>query len=121
MDNKTDVQEKKKLGAAPNWAVGSVHAVTEDGHLLVAAKTGSQLPAYAYGAGRVLWIISTKKIVKDVDDGTRRIYEYSLPLEDQRALKAYGTHSEVNKILILNKEIVRDRIIAILVKEDLGF
>ena len=42
-------------------------------------------------------------------------------LEDVRAQKAYGVRSGVNKILIINKEVVPDRIVVILVKEKLGF
>ncbi len=121
MDQKTQGAEMRRLGAAPEWVVGSVHAVTEDGHLLIASATGSQLPAYAYAAEHVIWVISTQKIVKNIEEGLKRIHEYSFPLEDERALKAYGIHSGVNKILIVNKEFAPERITAILVKENLGF
>ncbi|MCH8741393.1 LUD domain-containing protein [Patescibacteria group bacterium] len=121
MDQKTQGAEMRRLGAAPEWVVGSVHAVTEDGHVLVASASGSQLPAYAYAAGHVIWVIGTQKIVKNIEEGMKRIYEYSFPLEDERALKAYGMHSGVNKILIVNKEFVPERITAILVKKKLGF
>lgn len=114
-------KEMKHIGAAPQFAVGSVHAVTEEWHLLIASASGSQLPAYAYGANRVIWVVGTQKIVKDTDEGIKRIYEHSLKLEDQRARKAYGVGSGVNKILIVNKEVVSGRITVILVKEKLGF
>jgi hypothetical protein len=113
--------EQRAAGAAPEWAVGSVHALTQTGQFLIASNTGSQLAAYAYGAKNVIWVISTKKIVKNLEDGLARINEYSLPLEDERARKVYGVGSAVNKILIINKEIRPQRITAILVKEDLGF
>lgn len=122
MDDATQLHEKRRLGAAPEWAIGSVHAVTEQGHVLIASNTGSQLPAYAYGALHVVWVISTQKIVKDVDAGLKRLHEYSLPLESERAKKAYGVPgSAVNKILIIKKEIQAQRITAIFVKEKLGF
>jgi hypothetical protein len=121
MDSKTQGLEMKKLGSAPEWVVGSVHAVTEDGKVLVASASGSQLPAYAYGASKVVWVAGTQKIVKNMEEGIKRIYEHSLPLEDQRARKAYGIGSSVNKILIFNKEFVPGRVILILVKEELGF
>lgn len=121
MDQKTQGAEMRRLGAAPEWVVGSVHAVTEDGHVLVASASGSQLPAYAYAAGHVIWVIGTQKIVKNTEEGMKRLYEYSFPLEDERALKAYGMHSGVNKILIVNKELMPERITAILVKKKLGF
>lgn len=118
----TPQEEKKKLGAAPGWAVGSVHAVTENGQVLIASNTGSQLPAYAYGADHVIWVVGAQKIVKNLDQGLKRIYEHSLPLESERAKKAYGVPgSAVNKILIINQEVTPDRITLILVKEVLGF
>lgn len=121
MDKKTQGLEMQRLGAAPPWAIGSVHAVTEDGRVLIASATGSQLPAYAYGAMNVLWIVGAQKIVRDTEEGLRRLYEYSFPLENERAMKAYGSPSGVNKILILNKEVAADRIRMIIVKEKLGF
>src|SRR5438874_13459760 len=50
-------REQRKLGTAPDYVVGSVHALTLDGHALVASATGSQLPAYTYGAGQVVWVV----------------------------------------------------------------
>lgn len=114
--------EKSKLGAAPEWAIGSVHAVTEDGKVLIASNTGSQLPAYVYGSGHVIWVVGAQKIVKDLDEGMKRIYEYVLPLESERVKKAYGMEkSNVSKLLIFNKETQPGRITMVLVKEKVGF
>lgn len=123
MDRKTQGREMQRIGAAPEYAVGSVHAVTEDGKLIIASNSGSQLPAYAYGAGRVIWVVGTQKITKNVEEGTKRIYEYVLPLEFERANKAYNitTGSAVNKMLIINKERNPGRLTVIFVKEKLGF
>ena len=121
MDAKTQGFEMKKLGAAPEWTVGSVHAVTEDGKVIVASATGSQLPAYVYGASHVIWVVGSQKIVKDLDEGMKRVYEYVFPLENERAMKVYGMGSAVNKMFILNKEAAKDRITMIIVKEKLGF
>ena len=121
MDRKTQNREMQQLGAAPEWVVGSVHAVTEAGQILVASMTGSQLPAYAYGASYVMWVAGAQKIVKDIDEGLKRIYEYCLKLENARAMKAYGISSSVNKILIINKEVQPGRISLIIVNELLGF
>lgn len=121
MDRNTQGREMAKLGAAPDWVVASVHAVTEDGHLLIASKSGSQLSAEAYAGGKVIFVVGTQKIVKDNQEGMQRIYEYCLPLEDERARKVYGMPSNVSKILIINKEIMPNRITVILVKEKLGF
>lgn len=118
-----DALEMRRLGAAPDWAVGSVHAVTQDGKVVIASNTGSQLPAYAYGAGHVLWVVGAQKIVKNLDDAMKRIYEHVLPLESERANKAYHitTGSFVSKMLVVNKEIQPGRISMIIVRAKLGF
>jgi hypothetical protein len=120
-----DERVKAHLGAAPLWVIASVHAVTEDGKVLIASNTGSQLPADAYSADRVVWVVGTQKIVKDLDEALTRIYDYVLPLESDRARKAYNLpddwESFVSKILIVNREVRPDRITVILVDEVLGF
>lgn len=123
MDRNTQKREMTKLGAAPDYAVGSVHAVTHDGKVLIASNTGSQLPAYVYGAGHVIWVVGAQKIVKNVDEGMKRIYEYVLPLESERLNKQYNTStgSNVSKLLMVNKEIQPDRITIIIVRQKLGF
>src|SRR5258708_7105706 len=83
MDRKTQSLEMQKLGSAPEWTVGSTHAITEQGQVIIASNTGSQLPAYAYGSAHVIWVVGAQKIVKDLDDGFKRIYEYVLPLESE--------------------------------------
>lgn len=122
MNPEKDGKEMRRIGAAPDWALGSAHAVTEDGKIIVASNTGSQLPAYAYGAGRVIFVIGAQKIVKDIEEGMRRIYEHSLPLESERAKKVYGAPgSAVNKILMIDKEVQKGRIIVIVVNEVIGY
>jgi hypothetical protein len=122
MDRKTQALEMNRLGAAPQYTVGSVHAVTEDGKVLIASNTGSQLPAYVYGAQKVIWIVGTQKIVPDLDTAYQRIYDYVLPLESERAHKAYGVPASfVSKLLIVNREVQPDRITIIFVGEKLGF
>lgn len=121
MDRATQGREIRKLGAAPDFAAGSVHAITEDGHILIASKTGSQLGPYASGAGKVIWVAGAQKIVKDVSEGLRRIEEYSYPLEQEHAQKLYNMDTSVNKILIFNREFRPGRVTLIIVKEKVGF
>jgi hypothetical protein len=59
--------------------------------------------------------------VSDLEEGLRRIDEYAFPLEDARAMEAYGIHSAVNKVLIINREINPGRITVVFVDEALGF
>jgi hypothetical protein len=121
-DENAEPRLKRQLGAGPDYTVGSVHALTEKGQAVIASNTGSQLPAYAYGAGQVIWVVGAQKIVPDLDGAMKRIYEHVLPLESERAHKAYGVAgSNVSKLLIVNKEVNPDRIKLIIVKEALGF
>jgi hypothetical protein len=103
-----------------DYVVSSVHAVTRDGKLLVASATGSQLGIQAYGADKVLFVIGTQKVVDDVDAGVARIENHVVPLEDTRALAAYGVNTSFSKLLILNKE-MPGRVTVILVEEPLGY
>jgi hypothetical protein len=121
MDRKTQADEIRRLSSSPDVMLGSVHAVTETGALLAASMSGSQLGPYASGAGRVILVVGTQKIVSDVEEGLRRIEEYAFPLEDARAQAAYGIHSGVNKVLIINREVTPGRITVVLVDEVLGF
>lgn len=122
MDRKTRGLEMNGMGAAPQWAVGSVHAVTQNGEILVASATGSQIPAYVYGAQHVLWVIGAQKIVTDLDEGLKRIYDYVLARESERVKQAYGwPGSSVNKLLIVNRENTEGRVKIIFVKKVLGF
>jgi hypothetical protein len=125
MDQKTEGREMRKLGAAPDVAIGSAHAVSETGSVIVASLTGSQLPAYAYGAGSLIWVVGVQKIVKDVGEGLKRIDEYVVGLESVRARKAYGLpdtfFSFPGKVLLFNREVQPGRVKLIFVNEVVGF
>ena len=121
MDRKTQADEIRRLTSAPDVMLGSVHAVTESGSLLAASASGSQLGPYVNGAGRVILVVGTQKIVSDLEEGLQRIDQYSFPLEDARAQAAYGIRSAVNKILVINREITPGRITVVFVDEVLGF
>jgi hypothetical protein len=121
LDRATEADEIRRLSAAPDVMLGSVHAVTETGSMLAASMGGSQLGPYVSGAGRVILVVGTQKIVPDLQEGLRRIDDYAFPLEDARAQAAYGIHSAVNKVLIIHREIVPQRITVVLVDEVLGF
>jgi hypothetical protein len=121
MNRETEADEIRRLGAAPDVMLGSVHAVTETGSLLAASMSGSQLGPYVSGAGRVILVVGTQKIVTDLEEGLLRINEYAWRLEDARAQAAYGIRSAVNKVVIINREISPGRITVVLVDEVLGF
>ncbi|HUZ18030.1 MAG TPA: LUD domain-containing protein [Spirochaetia bacterium] len=124
MDPHTQQREMRKVGAGPDYSVGSVQAVTETGSVMIASLTGSQIPSYAYGAGRVIWIVGVQKIVKDIDEGFRRIREYLVERETERARKAYGLpesfESFPSKILLFGREVRPGRVTLLFVDEVIG-
>jgi len=125
MNQQIQEREMRKLGAAPDFAIGSAHAVTETGTSVVASLTGSQLPSYAYGAGTLIWVVGAQKIVKDVDEGLQCINEYIVGLESERARKAYNLPAEFktfpSKVLMFTREVSPGRVKLVLVNEALGF
>ena len=121
LDRKTQADEIRILRSRPAYIVGSVHAITEGGVILTASNGGSQIAPYAYGASKVILVVGTQKIVKDLNEGFRRIEEYSYPLEDARLRSTLGMPSAVGKVLVVNREILPGRMTVILVKEELGY
>jgi hypothetical protein len=121
MDRRTQGDEIRTLTSSPAVMLGSVHAVTQSGSLVAASMSGSQLGPYVFGAGRLILVVGTQKIVSDLDEAMSRIYDYALPLEDARAHAEYGIHSGVNKLLIINREISPGRITVVFVDGVLGF
>ena len=120
MNRETQMDEMRRLAASPDYMLGSVHAVTEDGSLMMASATGSQIGPHASGAGKTILAVGSQKIVPDLETALRRLREYVYPLEDERMQKASGAHSAVNQILIINGDRL-GRITVILIDEILGF
>lgn len=118
-DPKTKLQARQ-LGSASDYAVGSVHAITEDGTVFIASNSGSQLPNYVYGANHVIWVVGAQKIVANADEAIKRVEQHTLPLEDKRAQKAYGVGSIISKLLIYRKDPV-GRVTIVIVKEPVGY
>jgi LUD domain len=121
LDRAKDADEIRRLLASPDVAVGSVNAVTETGALVIASASGSQLPGYAGGAAHAIWVVGAQKVVPDLSTALRRVEEHALPLENARALEAYGVPSAVNRLLILNAEYQPGRGTVLLLREAIGF
>jgi hypothetical protein len=120
LDFETQAQDMKAIAGQPDFSLGSVHAITRDGTLLVASASGSQLASYAWGAGNVIFVGGIQKLVPDLETARERIYQHSLKLEDARAQAAYGQHSQVGKILEIHQELP-GRVHVILIRQEVGF
>ena len=121
MDRVTGADDIRRLIASPDVAVGSVAALTETGSLVVASASGSQLPGYAGGAARAIWIVGAQKVVPDLSTALRRVEDHCLPLENDRAMKVYGQPSAINRVLILNAEPDPGRGTVLMLREAIGF
>jgi hypothetical protein len=121
MDRTVALHEIWRLMSTPDVIVGSVHAVTETGSLVIASASGSQLPGYAGAAARAIWIVGAQKLVPDLSAALRRVEDHALPLESARAQVAYGQPSAINRLLILNAEPHPGRGIVLLLREAIGF
>jgi LUD domain len=121
MDRATQGTEIRKLGASPDVMLSSVHAVTVDGTIVIASYGGSQLGPIVSGAGKVILVVGSQKIVPDLETGLRRIEEYCYPLESARLEAALGVPSKINKVLILNGEGAAQRVDIVLIPESVGF
>ena len=120
LDFATQAQEMKAIGGQPDYALGSVHAITRDGTLVIASASGSQLASYAWGAANVIFVAGAQKIVPTIEAARERIYQHSLKLEDARAQAAYGQHSYVGKILEIHQELP-GRIHIVLIRQPAGY
>ena len=120
LDFATQAQEMKAIGGQPDYALGSVHAITAGGTLVIASASGSQLASYAWGAANVIFVVGAQKLVPTLEAAHERIYQHSLVLEDARAIAAYGQHSSVGKILEIHQELP-GRIHIVLIRQVVGF
>ena len=120
LDYTTQAQERKAVSGRPDFAIGSVHAITQQGELVIASASGSQFTNYAWGAARVILVVGLQKVVPDLETARRRLREHSLALEDVRAQAAYGQHSYIGKILEIHQD-TPGRIHLVLVRQVLGY
>jgi LUD domain len=120
MDRNTQREEMRKLGAAPDVMVNSAHAVTESGQIVITSASGSQIGPIASGAGKLILVIGSQKIVPDLDTAFRRIQEYVFPYEDARLREQLGVGTKSTRTLILESDFMPGRTTVILVRQPIG-
>jgi acyl-CoA hydrolase len=119
MDRNTQRDEMRKAGAAPDIMVNSAHAVTEAGQIVMTSATGSQIGPIAYGAGKLILVIGSQKVVPDLNTALRRIEDYVIPYEEDRLNVAHGV-AKMNRTLILEGDHTPGRTTIILVRQPIG-
>jgi len=115
-----DIRAQITIGATPDVILGSVHAITEDGFLVAASASGSQLGPYSAGAEKVIFVVGGQKVVPDLDTALHRVRVHSLPLV-QNVLRAQGLDSFIGKTLIMEREFADGRATVVLTREAIGF
>ncbi|MGA2642355.1 MAG: lactate utilization protein [Spirochaetia bacterium] len=96
----------RRQSTLADYYLGSVHAVSQTGEVVIASMTGSQLSPYAYAASNLIWVVGAQKITASLDEAIRRVREYVLPHEDARMREFSGgrTGSMIGKLLIFERE-----------------
>jgi len=103
-----------------DFMLGSVQAVTEAGRMVAASASGSQLGPYASGAGHLIFVIGSQKVVPDLETALRRITEHVQPYEDSRLREQLGVGTQLARVLILERDFVPGRTTITLVRQQIG-
>lgn len=120
-DNDQKRAELRRKSVAAEYFLSSANAIASTGEIVACDASGSRVGAWPFAAGNLILIVGINKIVPTLDDALNRIRNYVFPLENARALKAYGVPSIIGKCVILAHERNVGRITLILVRESLGY
>ena len=120
MDRATQKEEIRRLGAAPDIMLGSAQAITEAGQIVITSASGSQIGPIASGAGHLILVIGSQKIVPDLDAAFQRIKEHVFPYEDARLRETMGLGTKITRTLIIEEDYWPGRTTVILVREPIG-
>jgi len=114
----------RKQAVLSDFYLGSAHAVSQTGEIVIASNSGSQLPHLVFTSPNIILVVSTKKITQDLDTAVARLKDYVFPLEDAR-MKSVGVAagSFISKLLIINREppFLGRKFHIIFINEKLGF
>ena len=120
MDRRTQMAEINKMSATPDVMVNSAHAVTEAGQIVITSASGSQIGPIASGAGHLILVIGSQKVVPDLDAAFLRIDDVVFPYEDARLREQLGVGTKITRTLILERDFMPGRTTVILVREPVG-
>ena len=111
----------------------STNAITLDGVLVNIDGNGNRVANLIFGPEHVIVVVGMNKVVKDVDEAYNRVRNIASPPNTVRLGKntpcsrngkcgdCYGEDCICNQIVITRRSRVKERIIVLLVNDNLGF
>ena len=133
-DREERIRARRRATTA-DWLVGGINAVTLAGEIVNVDGSGNRLAGYAFGAGRVIFVAGTNKIVPDLAAAIERIRNTAAVQECRKLALSTpcavtgrcdndacrGPERQCGKILIIENEKIAGRITLVMVGEPLGF
>ena len=113
-----DIRRRATLA---DYFIGSVQSISETGEVVVVSGSGSQIAAYVFSAGHVIWVAGTQKICPSLDHAVARARGYTVDRHDEWLVEQGRNPSTVGKLLISEREAAAGRTTVILIKESLGW
>lgn len=120
MDRRTQGDDIRRAWAAPDVMISSANAVTETGQIVITSASGSQIGPIASGAGHLILVIGSQKLVPDLETAFERIRQHVFPYEDARLREQMGVGTKITRTLILDQDFVPGRTTIVLVRQPIG-
>lgn len=132
----TDPEENQKAmrrAFSMDWFITSANAVSEDGHIVNIDGTGNRTAAITFGPKNVLFVISLKKVCRDLESAVKRARSTAAPINVARfdiktPCRIDGICHDCNapgtvccNIHIVRNSFIDKRIKIILINEDFGY
>lgn len=113
----------RKEATLSDYYLGSVHALSQTGELVIGSNTGSQLTHVVFSSPNLIFVVGTQKIVPTLSDAMKRLEDYVIPLEDANMKEKYGMGTMLSKVVLFKREntMMGRKVTVILVNEALGF
>lgn len=111
----------------------STNAITEEGELYNVDGTGNRVAAMLYGPKKVIFIVGTNKIVKDMDEAVKRVREIAAPLNTKRlnrktpctkvghCMDCSSPERICNEYIVIKRQRDKSRMHVIFINENTGY
>jgi L-lactate utilization protein LutB len=120
---------RRRKGMLTDIFVTGTNALTKDGKLINADGSGNRVAAMIFGPKKVLVIVGINKIVDNLEDGFKRLMEVSavknIDRMNSKAIEMgktprHNLDNIANKFTYIKAD-EKDRMILVIVNEELGF